>query len=176
MNLVDLAIVIFLAISAIVGLVQGFVRSLSALAGLALGLTVACWNYHKPAKVLLPMVRSQALANAIGFVIIALAIMALLGFVGAVFAKALRFLGLGWIDMMGGAAFGLLEGAGLVIICIIVSIAFFPKAQWMADSSLTPMFFSLCDQVLEMSPGDMATRVRDGMVDIQARAPRFFQQ
>lgn len=175
MNLVDLAIVIFLVISAVVGLVQGFVRSLSTLAGLALGLTAACWNYHKLAAILLPMVRSQALADAVGFVIIALAIMVVLGFVGAVLAKALRFLGLGWIDMMGGAAFGLLEGAGLVIICIIVSIAFFPKAQWMADSSLTPMFFSLCDQVMEMSPGDMAKRVRNGMVDIQAHAPRLLE-
>lgn len=175
MSLVDLAIIIVLAISAIVGLAQGFVRSLSALAGLALGLTLACWNYHRPANILLPMVRSQALANAIGFVIITLAIMVLLGFVGAVLAKALRFLGLGWIDMMGGAAFGLLEGAGLVIICIIVTIAFFPKSQWVADSTLTPMFFSLCDEVLDVSPGDIAKSVRDRMADIQAHAPHWVE-
>ena len=176
MNLVDLAIIIVLAISSIIGLAQGFVRSLSALAGLALGLTLACWNYHRPAKMLLPMVRSQSLANAIGFVIIALAIMVLLGFVGAVLAKALRFLGLGWIDMMGGAAFGLLEGAGLVTVCIIVTIAFFPKSQWVAESSLTPMFFSLCDQVMDMSPGDMAKSVRDRMAEIQGHAPHWFER
>lgn len=175
MNLVDLAIVIFLIISVIVGLVQGFVRSLGGLAGLVLGLALACWNYRKFAAMLLPVVRSQAVANAIGFVIIALAIMVILGFVGAVLAKALRFLGLGWLDMMGGAALGLLEGAGIVIVCIIVSIAFFPKAHWMAESSLTPMFFSLCDQVMEMSPGDMAKRVRDGMVEIQAHAPHLLE-
>lgn len=175
MGLVDLAIIIVLAISAIVGLIQGFVRSLSALAGLALGLTLACWNYSRPAAVLLPMVRSKALANAIGFVIIALAIMLLLGFVGAVLARALRFLGLGWIDRMGGAAFGLLEGAGLVTICIIVTMAFFPKSQWVAESSMAPMFFKLCDQVMEASPADMATRVRYGMADIQARAPHWFE-
>lgn len=175
MGLVDLAIIIVLAISAIIGLAQGFVRSLSALAGLALGLTLACWNYHRPANILLPMVRSQALANAIGFVIIALTIMVLLGFVGAVLAKALRFLGLGWIDMMGGAAFGLLEGAGLVIICIIVSIAFFPKSQWVAESTLTPMFFSLCDEVLDVSPGDIAKSVRDRMADIQAHGSHWLE-
>jgi membrane protein required for colicin V production len=171
MSLVDLAIMIVLAISAIVGLVQGFVRSLSALAGLVFGLTLACWNYGRPAALLLPLVHSQPLANALGFAIITLTIMVILGFVGAVFAKALRFLGLGWIDMMGGAAFGILEGAGLIIICIIISIAFFPKSQWVSESSLTPMFFSLCDQVMDMSPSDMAKRVRDGMADIQAHAP-----
>lgn len=176
MNLVDLAIIIVLAISSIIGLAQGFVRSLSALAGLALGLTLACWNYHRPGMMLLPMVHSQSLANAIGFVIIALAIMVLLGFVGAVLAKALRFLGLGWIDMMGGAAFGLLEGAGLVTICIIVTIAFFPKSQWVAESTLTPMFFSLCDQVMDMSPEDMAKSVRDRMAEIQGHAPHWFEQ
>ena len=41
MNLVDLAILFVLLISVIVGLAQGFVRSLSALAGLALGLASA---------------------------------------------------------------------------------------------------------------------------------------
>ncbi|HEV2323782.1 MAG TPA: CvpA family protein [Terracidiphilus sp.] len=175
MTLADLVIMILLAVSAIVGLFQGFVRSLSALAGLVLGLTLACWNYHRPAKVLLPMVHSPALANAIGFVVITLTIMLILGFVGAVFAKALRFLGLGWIDMMGGAAFGLLEGAGLVTICIIVSIAFFPKSDWVAESRLTPMFFSLCDQAMDMSPSDIAKRVRDGMAEIQAHSPPWFQ-
>jgi len=175
MSLVDLAILFVLAISAIVGLVQGFVRSLSALAGLALGLTLACWNYSRPAKVLLPMVRSEALANAIGFLIIALLVMVLLGLVGTMFAKALRFLGLGWIDRICGAGFGLLEGAGLVTACIIVTIAFFPKAQWMAGSMLTPMFFSLCDQVMEVSPADLAKRVRDGLGDIQMHAPHWLE-
>lgn len=176
MNPVDLAIVIFLAISAIVGLVQGFVRSLSALAGLTLGLTVACWNYHKLAKILLPMVRSEALANAIGFVVIALAIMALLGFVGAVFAKALRFLGLGWIDMMGGAALGFMFGAMLVTASMVISVAFFPKSDWMAGSKLPPMFFSVCDQAMEMSPADMAKRVRDGLADLQEKTPSWIRQ
>lgn len=171
MSPVDLAIMIVLAIAAIVGLVQGFVRSFCALAGLVLGLTLACWNYRRPAAMILPMVHSQELANAIGFVLIALMIMLILGFIGAVFAKALRFLGLGWIDMMGGAAFGFLEGAGLVMICIIVTLAFFPKAQWVAESSLTPMFFSLCDQVMDMGPGDIAKRVREGMAGIQAHPP-----
>jgi membrane protein required for colicin V production len=173
MSLVDLAIVIVLAISAIVGLVQGFVRSFSALAGLVLGLTLACWNYRRPAGVLETMIHSRPLADTIGFVIIALTIMIVFGFVGAVFAKALRFLGLGLIDMMGGAAFGLLEGAGLVIICIIVTMAFFPKSHWMDESRMTPMFFGLCDQVMEMSPNDVAKRVRNGMAEIQAHSPSW---
>jgi len=176
MNLVDLAILFVLLISVIVGLAQGFVRSLSALAGLALGLTLACWNYNRPAEMLLPIVRSQALANAIGFLVIALFVMGLIGFLGAMFAKALRFLGLGWIDRICGAGFGLLEGAGLVTACIIVSIAFFPKSQWMAGSTLTPMFFSLCDEVMEMSPADMAKRVRDGLGDLQMHTPHWVEQ
>jgi membrane protein required for colicin V production len=175
MTFADIAIMIVLALSAIAGLVQGFVRSLTALAGLVLGLALACWNYHRPAEVLLPLVHSQKLANALGFAIIALVIMVVFGIVGAFFAKALRFLGLGWIDMIGGAAFGLLEGAGLVIVCIIVTIAFFPKSQWVFESRLTPMFFSLCDQVMEISPADMAKRVRMGMAEIEAHSPPWLR-
>ena len=131
------------------------------------------WNYRRPAGVLETMIHSRPLADTIGFVIIALTIMIVFGFVGAVFAKALRFLGLGLIDMMGGAAFGLLEGAGLVIICIIVTMAFFPKSHWMDESRMTPMFFGLCDQVMEMSPNDVAKRVRNGMAEIQAHSPSW---
>lgn len=175
MSAVDLAIVIGLAICAIVGLLQGFIRSFSALAGLVLGLSLACWNYHRPGAALVSLVHSRALADAIGFILIALTVMIVIGFLGAVFAKALRFLGLGWIDMMGGAIFGLLEGAGLVTLCIIVSTAFFPKAQWMAEARLPPMFFSACDQVMDVSPGDLAKRVRDGMAGVEAQAPDWMK-
>jgi membrane protein required for colicin V production len=175
MSLVDLAIMIVLAISAIIGLVQGFVRSFSALAGLVLGISLACWNYHRPGAMLVPLVHSVHLADAIGFVIIALTIMLLLGFVGAVFAKALRFIDLGWIDMLGGAAFGFLEGAGLITICIIVSMAFFPNSQWMANSELPRMFFSACGQVMEISPGDLAKRLRDGMAGVEAETPAWMK-
>lgn len=176
MSPVDLAIMIGLAICAIVGLMQGFVRSFSALAGLVLGLNLACWNYHRPGAALAPLVHSIALGDAIGFVLITLVIMLVLGFLGAVFAKALRFLGLGWIDMMGGAVFGLLEGAGLVTLCIIVSMAFFPKSQWMLESRLSPMFFSACDQVMDVSPGDLAKRVRDGIAEFEAQTPNWMRR
>jgi membrane protein required for colicin V production len=176
MSVVDLAIVVGLAICAIVGLAQGFVRSFSALAGLVLGVSLACWNYHRPGAFLAPMVHSVRLADAIGFIVIALTVMLALGFLGAVFAKALRFIGLGFIDMLGGAVFGLLEGAGLVTVCIIVSMAFFPKAQWISQSRLPPMFFSVCDQVMDMSPGDLAKRVRSGMANVEAEAPDWMKQ
>ncbi len=175
MTPVDMAIVIVLAISAMVGLAQGFVRSLSALAGLVFGLSLACWNYHRPAAALQPLVRSQRLADAIGFVAIALTIMLIIGFLGALIARALRFVGLGWLDMLCGAALGVLEGAGLITICIIVSIAFFPKSQWMAGSKLPQYFFGLCDQTMNMSPNDLSKRVRDGMADIEKHTPSWMQ-
>jgi membrane protein required for colicin V production len=175
MSLVDLAIIIVLAIAAIVGLVQGFVRSLSGLAGLVLGLSMACWNYHRPGAVLVPLVHSERLADAIGFVAIWLTVMLIIGFLGAVLAKGLRFLGLGWIDMMAGAGLGLLEGAGLVTICMIVSIAFFPKSQWMAGSRMPPMFFSFCDQAMNLSPDDLAKRVRDGLASLEAHTPAWMK-
>lgn len=175
MTLVDVAILIVLAISAIIGLVQGFVRSVTALAGLVLGVTLACWNYDRPAAILEPMVHSRPIANAIGFVLIALLIMVILGFLGAVFAKALRFLGLGWLDMLTGAALGFLEGAAVVTICMIVTIAFFPKAHWMDGSRMPPMFYRLCDEAMSLSPADLAKRVREGLAGIQAQTPPWLK-
>lgn len=176
MTLVDLAIVIVLTVAAIVGLVQGLVRSVFSLAGLVLGLSLACWNYGRPAALLKTWIHSRPLADTIGFLAILLTVMLIASVVGWIIAKIFRFIGMGWIDMMGGAALGFMFGAMLVTATMVISVAFFPKSDWMAGSKLPPMFFSVCDQAMEMSPADMSKRVRDGLADLQERTPSWLQQ
>lgn len=170
MTLIDWVIVTVLAIAALVGLWQGFVRSVCALGGLVLGLEVAVWNYHRAAAFLLPVVRSQALANTLGFLLLAVAIMVATGLLGAMLAKAFHLLGLGWIDALAGAAFGFLQGVLLVTICILATLAFFPKAPWLAESTLSPLFFRACTVSTNMSPKQLAQHVRVDMSKLEKKA------
>jgi membrane protein required for colicin V production len=170
MTLVDWAIVIVLAVAALVGLLQGFVRSVCALGGLFVGLEVASWNYHHASTLLLPIVRSQAVADTIGFLFLAILVMAAIGTFGAIMAKIFHLLGLGWLDALAGAVFGTLQGALLVTMCILVTVAFFPKAHWLVESRLPRVFFRACSLSTRLSPAELAQRVRDGIAVLEEKA------
>ena len=109
MTWIDWAILIVMALSVLAGLQQGFFRSFCSLGGLLLGLVLAAWNYARVAELLKPLVRIEPVADTIGFILIALFVMGLASLIGTVLAKALHKVGLGCLDSLAGAAFGLFQ-------------------------------------------------------------------
>jgi membrane protein required for colicin V production len=173
MQPVDWCIVAVLVLAALGGLNQGFLRSIFAIAGLLLGLILAAWNYSLAASVLLPVVRYERVANALGFVAIALAVMALAGLTGAILSRTAHAMGLGCLDRLGGALLGLLQGALLVTLAVWVAVAFFPGARWLAEGRLPRMFFGVCHITTHVSPDDLAERVRDGLKNLEEASPEW---
>jgi len=173
MAFVDWAIVIVLVLSVLGGLQQGFFRAVCGLGGLFLGLLIAAWNYGKAAAFFLPMVRVEAVANAIGFLVIACVVMAVAAIVGSILAKTMHSIGLGCLDRLAGGAFGLLQGALFVTVCVLVAVAFFPQAHWLAEASLPKMFFGACHLTTHMSPAELADRVRQGLRTIEEASPQW---
>jgi membrane protein required for colicin V production len=163
MTWVDWAIVIVLACSALGGLAQGFFRTACSLLGLLFGLSLAEWNYGHLASLILPMVRIEAVANAIAFFLIALLVMAIANVIGSLLGRAFDMLGLGCLDSVGGAVLGFMQGLVLVTVGILVAVAFFPDAQWLAQSHLPRQFFSALHMSTHMSPEELADRVRNGL-------------
>ena len=62
--------------SGFAGMAQGLFRTVCSLAGLILGMALAVWNYALVAAVIQPVVRIEAVADAIGFLLIAVVVMA----------------------------------------------------------------------------------------------------
>ena len=168
MTPVDWVIMIFLAVSAVIGLAQGFVRSVFGLGGLVLGLELAFRNYGHAAAVLKPMIHSQRAANAVAFLAIALVIMALAGIVGISLSKLFRLIGLGPIDMLAGAVFGFAQGVLLVAVCILAAVAFFPQASWLTTAKTPRLFFQVCNLTLNLSPSKMAQRLQHDIEILKA--------
>jgi membrane protein required for colicin V production len=173
MTWVDWAIAIFLVVSVLGGLQQGFFRSVCSLGGLVLGLVLAAWNYARVAALLRPFVRIEAVADTIGFLLIALVVMVLAGILGSILAKTLHKLGLGCLDRLAGGVFGLLQGALLVTLCILLAVAFFPTAQWLTESKLPKQFFGVCHLSMRVSPGYLADRVREGLKTLEEESPEW---
>lgn len=173
MELVDWAIVLVMALAVLGGFAQGFFRSFFALGGLLLGVALAAWNYGLIAAVLLPVVRIEAVANMIGALLIALFVMGLAGFAGSILAKAIHYMGLGCLDKIAGAVFGFFQGALLVTLFILVTIAFFPRAHWLAEARLPRLFFGACHLSTRMSPADLAARVQERLKTLEEESPRW---
>ena len=173
MTLVDWAVVIIMVSAVIAGMVQGFFRSVCSLGGLLLGLALAAWNYDRLAGLFLPLVRIPAVANTIAFLFIALVIMALIGVVGNLLAKAFKMIGLGWLDGIAGGIFGFFQGVVLVVVFILVIVAFFPQEQWLAEATLPRMFFGALHVSTHMTPSELTSRVHSGLQSIEEESQRL---
>jgi membrane protein required for colicin V production len=173
MTWVDWAIVIVLAGATIGGISQGLLRSVCSLCGLVFGLLAAAWNYGRVAAVMMPVVRNGPVADAIGFLLIALVIVAIANLVGYIISGTARKIGLGCLDRLAGMVFGFVQGAVLVTLCIMVVLAFFPKSTWLAEAKLPRYFVGACSTTTHLSPGELANRVRHGINEMEERAPKW---
>jgi len=152
---IDWAILFVLVMSVLAGLAQGFFRSVCSLGGLVLGLALAAWNFRIVAAPLQGLVRSEEIADIIGFLLIALVVMTIAGILGNVLAKTLRSIGLGCLDRIAGGVFGLFQGALLVTLAILVTVAFYPA----------------CHLSTHISPDQLAQRVRTGLRRLETETP-----
>ena len=173
MTLVDWTIVVVMVLSVFGGLTQGFFRSVFSLVGLVLGLALASWNYGLIAAQVLPMVRIEAVANVIGFLLIALVVMGLAGVAGKILAKVFHQLGLGCLDRLAGAAFGFFQGALLVTVVILATLAFFPKAHWLKEAQLPRYFFGAFHLSTDMSPAALSERIRLALRALEKETPQW---
>jgi membrane protein required for colicin V production len=160
LTLVDWIIVIVIVSAVLAGIARGFFRSAFSLAGLVIGLALAAWNYWRVSPVLKPLVRSEQAANAIAFLIIAIAVMIVAAIIGSLLAKLFEKVGLGCLDRMAGAIFGFLQGLLFVTLGILITVAFFPQTVWLTEARLPRYFFSALHVSINVTPPRLSERVR----------------
>ena|ERR1700734_1947720 len=176
MTLVDWVIIGGLVLATFGGLAQGFFRAACGLAGLVFGYMAAVWNYHYVARVFLPLVRVEALANAIGFLIIILLVMLAGAVLGGFLEKMFRFAGLGCIDSLLGAALGFLQGVVVVMVFVVLTLAFFPGTALLTDARIPPMFFAACHVSMDMSPRELSDQMETGLKRLKDESPGWIRR
>ena len=176
MEWVDWIIIAVLLAAVLGGMAQGLFRTVCSLAGLILGIALACWNYARLAEVLKPIVRVDAIADAIAFLLIAVAVMFVANLIGIMLSKMFKSIGLGCIDALGGAIVGFVQGALLVTICILVTVAFFPQTQWLTQATLPKEFFGVLHLSTDMTPAELKGRVLDGLKSLKHETPQWMHE
>jgi uncharacterized membrane protein required for colicin V production len=83
------------------------------------------------------------------------------------------WLGLGCLDKIAGAVFGFFQGALLVTLCILVTVAFFPGARWPREAKLPPYFVGTLHLSMQISPSDLSDKVHHGLETLERDSPRW---
>jgi membrane protein required for colicin V production len=170
---VDICILIFMVMSILIGLGQGFFRSIFSLGGLILGLAIAEWNYPIVAAPINSMLHNDSISNIIGFILIAVLVMAICGVIGVALHKMFKSIGLGCLDRLAGGVFGFFQGMLLVTVAILVTVAFYPQAEWLTQARLPRHFFAACHVATHMSPDQLSSRTRSGLRTLEAQTPAW---
>lgn len=173
MTFVDWIILAILVSAVMAGFAQGFFRSVFSLGGLVLGLVLAAWNYHRAARFIQPVVHSSEVANTVGFLLVALLVAVLANFAGHTLARVFQMIGLGCLDRLAGGVFGFFQGTLVVTVCILVTVAFFPRAEWLTRSRLSRYFYGACHLSTHLSPSMLAEHVRQDLNHLEHESPAW---
>ena len=176
LTLVDWIIVVVMASAVLAGIARGFFRSAFSLAGLIVGVTLASWNYWRISALLRRFIHSDQVADAIGFLLIAFVVMATAAILGSLLAKFFEKVGLGCLDRLAGALFGFIEGLIFIMLCILVTVAFFPQTEWLTEARLPRYFFGALHVSVNITPPQLSGRVRKELRDLEAKTAEWVHE
>ena len=121
MNVVDLIILGAVILMALMGLKAGFLKPVSDIGGLILGVVVAIQMHGEVAVLLVDYIDKELWRNVAGFIAVVLATTAISRVIVIMVKKLLSALVLGWMDHVVGAFGG--AALGLVIVSTVLFLA-----------------------------------------------------
>lgn len=124
MSWLDGVIIIALAYGLIRGLFKGFFREVFQLLGIVLAIIIAFHHFKTLGSYLVNLFNWPVMvANGVGFLLISFIVAGACYLLGFFLRRATRFLAIRWLDMIGGAGFGVLKLA--LIISLILNATLF---------------------------------------------------
>jgi membrane protein required for colicin V production len=175
MNALDWLLVILLAYSVVRALMRGFFQEAFALGGLISGFLFACWFYRPLALNLKGLITSPQIAELAAFLLILAGTMIFASLLGRLLRHTASAIGLGFVDRLLGAAFGLVRGALLGVALLFVVTAFLPSAPWIENSHLAPYFLRAAHAVSFVMPSDLKQRLLDGLDHLEHTSPDWIK-
>jgi len=161
-NWLDVVLGIILAASVVAGLAKGLARTIVGFAACVIGLLCGLWLYGTAGSFLLPYVSSHGIANFIGFLLVFVGTMAFGALLGRMFAVLFKWAGLGWLDRLAGGVFGLVRGALIAAVIVMLLLAFTPKPppRSVVGSRIAPYVMDAARVMAAIAPRELRDGVR----------------
>ncbi len=156
-NWFDIVLALIIVLSVIAGLRSGFARVVVGLLATIVGLLLGFWCYRIVAAKLTTLMRTPALADICGFLIIFFGVLIAGALVAALLANLFRWIGLSWFDHFLGGVAGFARGILMVAALAAILVAFVPSPvpSFIANSRMLPYASHVAAALAEMAPRDL---------------------
>ncbi|MDD5394704.1 MAG: CvpA family protein [Thiothrix sp.] len=151
-EILDIGILVLIVLSAVIGLIRGFVREALSLATwiAAVGLS---FLYVKPLAAELPFaVQSEVARMGIAFAIIFFGVLVVGAIINHLLSTAVSSIGLGKVDHVLGGVFGVLRGGLIVTLLVMLLGLTVSKQSWWQSSLLAPWFVGIGETIKAVVP------------------------
>ena len=156
----DYAVFAIVGLSMLLAVFRGVVREIVALAGWAAALILSGLFAQQLAQ-WLPAAISPMMRAVIAYVVIFLGVLLLSGLAGLLLAKLFRAAGLGFTDRAVGALFGLVRGALIVFVAVmLVGLTSLPREPFWREAVLSGPLETAVLAAKPALPKDLAQRIR----------------
>jgi len=141
---------------------KGFIQELISLASLAAGLVIAALGYGRAANWVEDLTRSRTVALGAGFLILFLGTLVLGALVALAANELIRKSGLRAIDRFLGGAFGLIRGAIVDSVLLMIMVSFAIKPEALQQSLLAPYVVTGARVISLVMPGSVQDEFHAG--------------
>ncbi|MBX2867520.1 MAG: CvpA family protein [Acidiferrobacterales bacterium] len=157
MSPVDIAIIVVILVSALIGIFRGFIREILSLASWLVALYVAYTFAAQGAVYLEPYISQKELRGIASFAAIFVCTLILVSIVSYVIYRLFALAGITGLDRSLGGLFGLVRGAVVVALLILAATFMdFAPHPWYQSSKLVIYFAPLTEFILSLLPPGVA--------------------
>ncbi|OHC62170.1 MAG: colicin V production protein [Rhodocyclales bacterium GWA2_65_20] len=161
MTAFDYAVLTVIGASALLGLWRGVVSEILALAAWVVAFLVARAEASVVAAWLTAQIAEPGMRQAAAYVLIFVGVLIVFAIARMLISLMLKAVGLGLLDRLLGAAFGVLRGILVVWVAVLVAgMTPLPKADWWRDAMLAPPLETAVIAAKPWLPADAAKRIR----------------
>jgi membrane protein required for colicin V production len=161
MTAFDYAVLAVVGVSVMVGLWRGVVSEIQALAAWVAAFFAARAEAPEVANWLAGRVAEPALRMAAAYALVVVAVLLVFAIARWLIALMLNAVGLGLLDRLLGGAFGVLRGAVVVFMAVLVAgMTPLPKADWWRDAMLSQPLETAVIAAKPWLPAEAAQRIR----------------
>ncbi|MDT8282140.1 MAG: CvpA family protein [Gammaproteobacteria bacterium] len=156
MTVVDVVVIFVIFLSALFSLLRGFVKEAISLATWIIAIWLAATFAPRLAAVLPSGIESEAVRQAAGFGVLFVLTLIVGTIINALINQVVKKTGLSGADRIFGLAFGVLRGALIIVVFVVIGgMTPLPDSEWWQSSTLLQWFESVAMVIQDYIPEDL---------------------
>ena len=139
MTAFDLIVIGIVGLSAVFAFWRGLIRVVMSLVGLVAAVLAAIHLSPAASNLLLVLSDNPITRYLVAFALIFIVVALICALLGWLLSRAVRAIGLGFVDRVLGAVFGVARGVLIVVIAVLLAgLTTLPRQEWWQNASFAP--------------------------------------